>query len=29
MRRVYEHATPGMRQEVIDGLELIWAAVTR
>jgi integrase len=29
MRRVYEHATPGMRQEVIDELELIWAAVTR
>ena len=29
MRRVYEHATPGMRQEMIGGLELIWAAVTR
>ena len=29
MRRVYEHATPGMRKEMIDGLELMWAAVTR
>jgi integrase len=27
MRRVYEHATPGMRKEMIDRLELMWAAV--
>lgn len=29
MRRVYEHATAGMRKEMIDGLEQMWAAVSR
>ena len=29
MRRVYEHATSGMREEMIDALELMWAAVAR
>jgi hypothetical protein len=25
MRAVYEHATPAMRTQMIDGLERLWA----